>query len=111
MESKDWSGFGYFSLDFSPRMLGRRKESFGVLSAIQRNPWLQVNFVSFQWFWPRYGKNITVIGVLINIRTLKEKLEMRWKYLLTDTAQGKMWGSERKPDWLEMFSKFSELKL
>ena len=22
-----------------------------------------------------------------------------------------MWGSERKPDWLEMFSSFSELKL
>ena len=36
---------------------------------------------------------------------------MRWKYLLTATAQGKMWGSKRKPDWLEMFLKFSELKL
>ena len=35
----------------------------------------------------------------------------KWKYLLTPAAQGKMWGSERKPDWLEMFSKFSELKL
>ena len=50
MECKDWSGFGYFNLDFSPGMLGRRMESFGVLSAIQRNPRLQVNFVSFPSF-------------------------------------------------------------
>ena len=47
MESKDWSGFGYFSADFSPGMPGRRIESFEVLSAIQRNPRLQVSFVSF----------------------------------------------------------------
>ena len=43
MESKDWSGFGYFSPDFSPGMLGRRIESFEVLSAIHRNRQLQVN--------------------------------------------------------------------
>ena len=48
MESKDWSGFGYFSPDFSPGMLGRRIESFEVLSAIHRNRQLQVNFVSFR---------------------------------------------------------------
>ena len=28
MESKDWSGFGYLSADFSPGMPGRRIESF-----------------------------------------------------------------------------------
>ena len=48
MESKDWSGFGYFSPDFSPGMLGGRIESFEVLSAIHRNRRLQVNFVSFR---------------------------------------------------------------
>ena len=42
---------------------GRRIESFDVLPAIQRNPRVQVNFVSFRSFWPRYGKNITVIGM------------------------------------------------
>ena len=47
MEGKDWSGFGYFSPDFSPRMSGRRIESFEVLPAIQRNPRVQVDFVSF----------------------------------------------------------------
>ena len=48
MESKDWSGFGYFSPHFSPGMPERRIESFEVLSAIQRNPRLQVNFVSLE---------------------------------------------------------------
>ena len=48
MESKDWSGFGYLSPDFSLRMPGRHVELFEVLSAIQRNPRLQVNFVSFR---------------------------------------------------------------
>ena len=50
MESKDWSGFGYFSPHFSPGMPERRIESFEVLSAIQRNPRLQVNFVSLRSF-------------------------------------------------------------
>ena len=40
--------FGYLSPDFSPGMQGRRIELFEVLSAIQRNPRLQVNFVSFR---------------------------------------------------------------
>ena len=47
----------------------------------------------------------------LNIRTLQETLEMRWRYLLTATAQGKRRGSKRKPNWQEMFSKFSELQL
>ena len=38
MESKDWSGFGYFSPDSSPGMPRRRIESFEVLLAIQRDP-------------------------------------------------------------------------
>ena len=42
---------------------GGRFKLFEVLPAIQRNPWVQVNFVSFRSFWPRYGKNITVIGM------------------------------------------------
>ena len=42
---------------------GGRIRLFEVLPAIQRNPWVQVNFVSFRSFWPRYGKNITVIGM------------------------------------------------
>ena len=50
MESKDWSGFGYFSPDFSPGILGRRTKSFEVLPAIQRNPRVEVNFVSFRSF-------------------------------------------------------------
>ena len=48
MGSKDWNGFGYLSPDFSPGMPGRRIGLFEVLSAIQRNPRLQVNFVSFR---------------------------------------------------------------
>ena len=28
-----------------------------------RNPRVQVNFVSFRSFWPRYGKNKTVTGM------------------------------------------------
>ena len=48
MESKDWSGFGYFSPDFSPGIPGRRIKSFEVLPAIQRNPRVQVNFVLFR---------------------------------------------------------------
>ena len=50
MESKDWSGFGYFSPDFSPGIPGRRIKSFEALPAIQRNPRVQVNFVSFRSF-------------------------------------------------------------
>ena len=54
MESKDWSGFGYFSPDFFPRIPGRRIKSFEVLPAmivaIQRNPRVQVNFFSFRSF-------------------------------------------------------------
>ena len=50
MESKDWSGFGYLSPDFSPGMPGRRIELFEVQPAIQRNPCLPVNFVSFRSF-------------------------------------------------------------
>ena len=42
---------------------GGRIKLFEVLPAIQRNPWVQVNFVSFRSFWPRYGKNITAIGM------------------------------------------------
>ena len=43
MESKNWSGFGYLSPDFSPGMPRRRIEFFEVLPAIQRNPRLQFN--------------------------------------------------------------------
>ena len=50
MESKDWSDFGYESPDFSTGMPGRRVELFEVLPDIQRNPRLQVNFVSFRSF-------------------------------------------------------------
>ena len=50
MESKDWSGFGYFSPDFSPGIPGRRIKSFEVLPAIQRNPRVQDNFFSFRSF-------------------------------------------------------------
>ena len=38
MGSKDWSGVGYLSPDFSPGMPGRRIELFEVLLAIRRNP-------------------------------------------------------------------------
>ena len=34
MESKDWSGFGYLSHDFSPGMPGRRIKLFEVQPAI-----------------------------------------------------------------------------
>ena len=50
MERKAWSGFGYFSPDFSPGIPGRRIKSFEALLAIQRNPRVQVNFVSFRSF-------------------------------------------------------------
>ena len=42
--------------DFSFGMPGRRIESYEVLPAIQRNPRIQVIFVSFWSFWPRHEK-------------------------------------------------------
>ena len=42
--------------DFSFGMPGRRIESYEVLPAIQRNPRVQVIFVSFWSFWPRHEK-------------------------------------------------------
>ena len=75
---------------------GRRIELFEVLPAIQRNPRLQVNFVSFRSFWPRYGKKYNSCWYVLNIRTLWETLEKRWKYLLTAKAQRKMWGSKTR---------------
>ena len=64
-----------FSLSFvggfkSAETQGRRIESFEVLPAIQRNPRLQVNFVSFQSFWPRCGKKYNSYWDVLNIRTL-----------------------------------------
>ena len=56
MESKDCSGCGYFSPDFSPGMPRRRIESFEVLPAIQRNPRVQVKFVLVRSFGPDMEK-------------------------------------------------------
>ena len=64
MENKYWSGFGYFNPDFSPGMPERRIESLEVLSAIRRNPRLQVNFLSRSGHFDHdMEKNITVIGI------------------------------------------------
>ena len=57
-----------FSLSFvggskSAGTPGRRIELFEVLPAIQRNPRLPVNFVSFGHFDHNMEKNITVIGM------------------------------------------------
>ena len=71
MESKDWSGFGYLSADFSPGMPGRRIESFEVLPAIQRNPRVQVNFVSFRSFLTTIWKRYNSYWYVLNIRTLR----------------------------------------
>ena len=70
MESKDWSGFGYLSAD-SPGMPGRRIESFEVLPAIQRNPRVQVNFVSFRSFLTTIWKRHNSYWYVLNIRTLR----------------------------------------
>ena len=63
MESKDCSGCGYFSPDFSPGRPRRRIESFEVLPAIQRNLRVEAKFILVWSFGPRYGKNKTVIGM------------------------------------------------
>ena len=77
MESKDWSGFGYFSPDFSPGIPGRCIKSFEALPAIQRNPRVQVKFVLVRSFWSRYGKNKKSYRNVLHIGTLSETLEMR----------------------------------
>ena len=46
MESKECSSCGRFSPDFCRRIPGQRIESLKALPAIQRNPQVQVNFVS-----------------------------------------------------------------
>ena len=84
---------------------GQRIESFEILPAILGNPRLQGNFDrDMEKKYNSYWYNL-------NIRTLQETLELRWRYLLTATAQGKRRGSKRKPNSQEMFSKFSELQL
>ena len=65
---------------------GQRIESFEILPAILGNPRLPGNFDRDM---EKYN---------LNIRTLQETLEMRWRYLLTATAQGKRRGSKRKPN-------------
>ena len=52
MESKDCSGCGYFSPDFSPGRPRRRTESFEVLPAIQRNLRVQAKFILVWSFGP-----------------------------------------------------------
>ena len=58
VKSKDCSGCEYFSPDLCRRMPGRRIESFEVLPSIQRNPEVQVYFVSFRSFEPRNSASI-----------------------------------------------------
>ena len=70
----------------------QRIESFEILPAILGNPRLQGNFDrDMEKKYNSYWYNL-------NIRTLQETLEMRWRYLLTATAQGKRRGSKRKPN-------------
>ena len=56
MESKECSSCGRFSPDFCRRISGQRIESLKALPAIQRNPQVQVNFVSFGSLKPLNGK-------------------------------------------------------
>ena len=71
---------------------GQRIESFEILPAILGNPRLQGNFDrDMEKKYNSYWYNL-------KIRTLQETLEMRWRYLLTATAQGKRRGSKRKPN-------------
>ena len=63
MESKDWSGFGYFSPDFSPGMLGN-------VSSHLKHYQLSIQIVDYKLILFRSGqfdhdmeKNITVIGM------------------------------------------------
>ena len=58
VKSKDCSGCEYFSPDLCRRMPGQRIESFEVLPSIQRNPEVQVYFVSFRSFEPRNSASI-----------------------------------------------------
>ena len=61
MESKDCNSCGRFSPDFCRRKPGRCIESLKALPAIQRNPQVQVNFVSFGSLSPQNGKKKQIL--------------------------------------------------